>query len=79
MSLSGSLDHSSVPALLKEIKPQQFTSVDLQAVTHSNCAGIALLLELKQLAGNRDRALTITNVPEQMRRVAELSGVAELL
>jgi len=75
--LSGTLDHASVAHLLDElIDGEEYSAVCLQGVEHSNSAGVALLLELIEA---HDGELKITDIPPQMQRVAELSGVAELL
>ncbi|MCV6638237.1 STAS domain-containing protein [Candidatus Albibeggiatoa sp. nov. NOAA] len=77
--LSGELDVNSVTTLLKSFsqqtpKPQ---TVDLSAVTRTDSAGLALLLELKRLT--KQSTLDLQNMPQQMSQLAEVNGVAELL
>ena len=77
--LSGELDVNTVTVLLKAFsqhsqKPQ---AIDLSAVTRTDSAGLALLLELKRLT--KQSALTLHNMPQQMSQLAQVNGVAELL
>ena len=78
-NISGTLDHHSVPQLLKQLIGGGFSTVDLQQTVHSNSAGIAMLLELIELSKQRGEKVQVVNLPLQMQRVAELSGVADLL
>ncbi|WP_353570803.1 STAS domain-containing protein [Candidatus Albibeggiatoa sp. nov. BB20] len=77
--LSGDLDVTSVTSLLKMFsqqnpKPQ---TVDLSAITRTDSAGLALLLELKRLT--KQSTLSLQNMPQQMSQLAQVNGVAELL
>lgn len=78
-SISGTLDHSSVPQVLKQLSRAEFREIDLKKIEHSNSAGVALLLELVEQAKQAGKPVTIANLPVQMQRVAKLSGVADLL
>ena len=78
-SISGTLDHKSVPQLLHELESGSFSKVDLHQTVHSNSAGVAMLLELIERGKQRGTAVEIVNLPPQMQRVAQLSGVADLL
>ncbi|MEK7989731.1 MAG: STAS domain-containing protein [Thiotrichaceae bacterium] len=77
--LSGELDVTNVASLLKmfsqqNVKPQ---TIDLSAVTRTDSAGLALLLELKRLT--RQSTLSLQNMPQQMSQLAKVNDVAELL
>lgn len=78
-SISGTLNHASVPPLLKQLATGGFSKIDLQKTTHSNSAGVAMLLELVEQGKHRGETINIVNLPPQMQRVAKLSGVADLL
>jgi len=77
--LSGDLNVNTVTVLLKAFsqhnqKPQV---VDLSAVTRTDSAGLALLLELKRLT--RQSSLTLQNMPQQMSQLAQVNDVTALL
>jgi len=77
--LSGELDVTNVTSLLKmfsqqNVKPQ---TIDLSAVTRTDSAGLALLLELKRLT--RQSTLSLQNMPQQMLQLAKVNDVTELL
>lgn len=84
IALDGPLTFATVPNLLIKCK-SCFTKdlaqwvLDLAAVTSSDSAGIALLLELKREAKRQKKCFTITNIPSQLQRIAEVTGVQELL
>ena len=81
---SGELIYQTVSALLREIMlhcqqgslPQ---SVDLQAVSRADSAGIALLIELVRQAHLAGKAIKFSNPSPQVISMAQVSGVAELL
>ncbi|MBF6309145.1 STAS domain-containing protein, partial [Nocardia farcinica] len=52
---------------------------DLQAVTRSDSAGLALLVEWMQFARQQDRKLSFRNLPDQLRDIARISGLEDLL
>lgn len=54
-------------------------SIDLAAVTHCDSAGVALLIELQRSARSSGRSLSFTNMPKQLRELAEFFGVAAML
>jgi phospholipid transport system transporter-binding protein len=77
--LSGELDVTNVASLLKTFsqqdnKPQ---TIDLSAITRTDSAGLALLLELKRLS--KQSTLNLQNMPQQMSQLAKVNDVAELL
>ena len=58
-SISGTLDHKSVPQVLHELDEAEFSTVDLQQTVHSNSAGVAMLLELIELGKQRGVAVEV--------------------
>jgi phospholipid transport system transporter-binding protein len=53
--------------------------IDLAGVVASDSAGLALLIELISVARSANRGLTYENMPSQVRQLARLSEVEELL
>ncbi|MCS3902226.1 phospholipid transport system transporter-binding protein [Methylohalomonas lacus] len=67
--------HESARAAMAEQLPG---SVDLAAVERVDSAGVALMIDWIRAARARQQNLTLHNVPEHMRRIADLCGVAHL-
>ncbi len=79
--LSGELTFATVEALLDEFTQRAVPTppqvVDLGAVTRTDSAGLALLIEwVKQ---TRNTPITFQNIPTQMLGLATVSGVEEML
>jgi phospholipid transport system transporter-binding protein len=53
--------------------------VDLGGVSRTDSAGLALLIGLLREARKRDLRLQFATIPEQLRSLAQLSGVSVLL
>jgi phospholipid transport system transporter-binding protein len=53
--------------------------VDLAAVTEADSAALAILLSWLRAAQERKQALMIVNTPENIRSLATLYGVADML
>ncbi len=79
----GALSFSSVVALLAvgsaAIEAGGAAEVDLAAVSAGDSAGLALLIEWLSVARSAGRALHYINVPLQLRQLARLSDVEDLL
>jgi phospholipid transport system transporter-binding protein len=83
-SLSGELSFATAGAALAQGRAALAggtgpLALDLGAVTRTDSAGLALLLELLREARTRGRELTFANAPAQLRRLAGFFGVAEIL
>lgn len=82
MELAGALDHASVASVLAQ-SADWFSGdalhISLQGVSHSNSAGIALLLEWQKIARQKQVSIQYHDVPEQLRTIARAYGVDELL
>lgn len=83
-SLAGELDFAHVPAALEKVDRALAAgggelTVDLAGVTRADSAGLALLLEVTRRARARERALSFTGMPVQLRKLAEFFGIADLL
>ncbi|EIJ42630.1 putative NTP binding protein (contains STAS domain) [Beggiatoa alba B18LD] len=80
--LTGELNFSTVPALLKacleEAKKNQFPQViELQAVTRTDSAGLAFLIELRKLT--RQQPIEFRHLPAQLLSLATVSNVQDFL
>ena len=54
-------------------------TVDLSAVTDVDSSALSLLLEWRREAGRNRRAVRYLNLPANLKSLAQLYGVAELL
>ncbi len=82
--LQGEINMNTVPELLTTSQTlfanlQGDVSVDLAAVSRSDSAGLALLLAWMRLAQTNNFTLHFRNLPEQMRQIARVSELEELL
>jgi phospholipid transport system transporter-binding protein len=80
--LSGVLGFPTATQVLERSKAlfeQRAIEVDLQGVTHADSAGLAVLLEWLHWARREGRRMTFINVPEEIRAVARITEVEELL
>jgi phospholipid transport system transporter-binding protein len=81
--LAGALTFATVPQLSAQ-EQQLFgqadqVTLDLEAVERSDSAGVALLVSWKRLARQQNKTIVFSNTPEQMRVIARVSGVDQLL
>ena len=84
--LTGVLDFDAVPGLadkgarlIARMAPADSVEIDLAGVESANSAGLALLLEWLDLAGQRGVHLTYRHLPESLRRIAAFSNLHDLL
>jgi len=81
--VSGPLDFTTVSALLPvgvaAITGGQAAVIDLKEVVASDSSGLALLIEWLSVAKSAGRTLLFENVPLQLKQLARLSEVEELL
>lgn len=82
--LSGELSFATADAVLQQAQATLSGStgpveLDLAGVTRTDSAGLALLLELTRLARAREQQIRFVHAPEQLRKLAEFFGLAELL
>ena len=79
----GEINAQTAVELLNQSKPRfigegQLT-IDLAQVTRSDSTGVALLIEWMRMAARVNRNIHFVNIPTQMRAIAEVCGVDELL
>ncbi len=79
----GSLEFTTVTRLLPAgtaaIGSGQAGAIDLAGVTDSDSSGLALLIEWLSVAAGARRTLHYENMPLQLKQLATLSEVEELL
>jgi phospholipid transport system transporter-binding protein len=82
-AIAGTLDHDSVPALWRQIAtlldgaPE--AQVDLQQVSRSDSAGLALLVSWLREGHRRGIEVRFHHVPSQLVDIARTSGLDGLL
>lgn len=84
-AIEGELNNQTVPnisqellKLISSVKDKNLT-VDLAQVSRSDSAGVALLVEVMQQAKQANLKLQFSNLPSQMRDIAGLSGLMDIL
>ncbi|MBL1321836.1 MAG: STAS domain-containing protein [Methylophaga sp.] len=81
--VAGELTFATVNTLLEQA-PTLFDNhhklnIDLAAVTRSDSAGLALLIDWMRLAKTNSKEIMFYNIPVQITAIANASGVDELL
>jgi len=83
--IEGELSMPTVPAISKQfvelfssIEGENIT-IDLASVSRSDSAGVALLIEVIQLANTANLTLLFSNLPQQMKDIVEISGLLDIL
>lgn len=81
--VSGALHFTTVTALLRAgseaIEGGHVAVIDLSGVADSDSSGLALLIEWLSVAKAAGKHLRYENIPAQLRQLANLSDVEELL
>ena len=78
----GAVTIATVSALLAQVRALLVPGVsvlDFKGVTEVDSAAVALALECMREARRRKLALSLANLPEAMRHLAELYAVSDLL
>lgn len=83
--IEGELNMQTVPdvatelaALISGLVAKELT-FDLRAVTRSDSAGVALLVDAMQLAAARQIKLHFSHLPQQMQQISGISGLLDIL
>lgn len=81
--VNGMLLFTTVTALLRSgsvaIANGRAAVIDLSGVKDSDSSGLALLIEWLSIARSEHKSLRYENIPTQLRQLARLSDVEELL
>ena len=85
LQLSGVLDYRTGPALRKQgqalikASPAPALVIDCSAVAKSSSVGLSLLLAFMRDAGVAGKPVSIRAMPQDMREIADVCGLTELL
>jgi phospholipid transport system transporter-binding protein len=91
IAIIGELNHQNVPTLLKKSAAiimnnsdqsrgdSSDLTIDLNAVSRSDSAGVALLIEWMRQAKQNNKTIRFNNIPKQMHEIATVSGVDKML
>jgi phospholipid transport system transporter-binding protein len=83
LRVSGELTFSTVNNILKQSRTLfeliASLEIDLDDVTRSDSAGLALLVEWVRSANQANKKIVFHNIPTQMLAIATASGLDELL
>jgi len=83
--IDGELNMHTVPGAAKEliaILPRaqgEKLTIDLTAVSRSDSAGVALLVDIMQHANSANLTLSFSNLPQQMKDIAGVTGLLDIL
>lgn len=81
-AVQGALTMNNVSAVLEEsarVFQGSRIIVDLTGVTEVDSAALSLLLEWRRVANAGNRVIEYTNLPANLRSLADLYGVSDLL
>lgn len=82
-SVTGELGFDTVRSLLLAsegpFRDAARIEIDLSGITHGDSAGLALLIEWLRRASQSGKELHYTGVPQQLRALARISDVEEVL
>ena len=84
IAVRGELSKFTVPSLCKKAQEiiqssTQNLMIDLAGVTRTDSAGLALLLEWMTLASQKELQIHFKNLPDQLRKIAEVSDLDSIL
>lgn len=83
IQVGGELSFATVNAVLSQTKNMfesvTYLNIDLAAVTRSDSAGVALLIDWMRTAKDASKKIVFHNIPAQMLEIASASGLDELL
>jgi len=81
--VGGELSFATVKDVLLQskdvFKPAEVLTIDLSAVTRSDSAGVALLVDWMRTAKKLNKKIVFHHIPAQMLAIAGASGLDELL
>ena len=83
-SVSGELNMQTVPAISRMANSQLNdisgeVSIDLSGVSRADSAGLALLIDWLRIAKRQQYAIHFRNLPEQLRQIATVSELHDIL
>ena len=84
-AIEGELNNQTVPEVAQQLvalitsNSSENMTFDLSSVSRSDSAGVALLIDVMQQAKQADLTLLFSNLPQQMKDIAGLSGLLDIL
>ena len=85
IAIEGELNMQTVSEISKELPGVMAKAgdgnitLDLAQISRSDSAGVALLVEAMQIAKSKDMSLSFVNLPQQMKDIAGVSGLLDIL
>lgn len=85
ITIEGELNMQTVPEVSKQLSEIMAQSdndalvFDLSGISRSDSAGVALLVEALQIAKMSQRSVTFSHLPQQMKDIAGVSGLLDIL
>jgi len=82
LKIDGPIHMANARALMSEgsaLLGPEVTSIDMGSVTEVDSAAVSLLLEWQREAAKHQTSLRFTNLPENVKSLAALYGVTDLL
>lgn len=81
--LTGAMTFETVPALWRQstalFDNGDSVTLDLHGITHTDSAGLALLIEWLRIARGKNKGIVFKNIPPQMMAIARASGLEQIL
>ena len=83
-AVEGELSKFTVPSIIQHAhqllqSASQNILIDLQGVTRTDSAGLALLLEWMSIAQDKALQIHFRNLPAQLSKIAEVSDLEDIL
>jgi len=82
--IAGRLDFSTATNALASVSEQIQAStsdhiIDMAGVTHSNSAGLAVMIEWLAIAHRANQQITFENIPDSLRQISTVCQVDSLI
>lgn len=86
-AIEGELNMQTVPEVSKQMavligdlaSDSESVTIDLASISRSDSAGVAFMVDAMQLAEAAKLTLLFTNLPQQMKDIAGISGLLDIL
>lgn len=81
ISIAGRLDFSTATQALEAVREQlsQHQIIDMGGITHSNSAGLAVMIEWLAIAQRGDQQITFQNIPDSLHQISTVCQVDSLI
>jgi anti-anti-sigma factor len=83
LTVSGEVDIATVDELLTEARAclegvTEICDIDLAGVTFMDSSGLGALVRIRNLAQDHGKRVLLTNVPDSVSRLFEVTGLADV-